>query len=127
MLRVIFHTIPTGVNEFIFVIGIVGFVLLLFLKKRNNRVFQACIIAVLLMFAWRIAITIESARYSIVLIYLFALVTARQLYYFLKSNVIYIRAFAVLLICCCLYFFSDNISRFFGRSHLFCCFCCCFT
>lgn len=108
MFEVLIQTIPSGINEYIFVIGIV-FLLFLSSKVRKSGLFQACMIAALLMILWRIAIVIESSRYSIVLIYLFALVIAYQLSLFLKSKVICLKVFAIFLICGCLFFFGKKL------------------
>lgn len=71
-LTTIFRTIPKSVNEFIFVLGILGFFLAL---RDRKRCFLAHvgIYIVLLMTGWRVLIQIDTSRYASGLIFLFVI------------------------------------------------------
>ena len=109
MFESLFVTISKGVNEYVFVIGIVGFVLLLLQKTRLSAGFHTCVVVAALMISWRIAYKIESSRYSFGLIYLFALVIAWQLSNTLRARNRFLKAFSIFLICGCLFFFGKKL------------------
>ena len=109
MLELLFITISKGVNEYVFVTGIVGFVLFLLQKTRLSAGFQAFTVVAALMISWRVAYRIESSRYSFGLIYLFSIVIAWQLSNTLHARSRFLNVFSVVLICGCLFFFGKKL------------------
>lgn len=109
MLTTLFHTIPKGTNEFIFISAIVGCVFLLSRKNRNGAGFLIGAAVIALMLAWRILYTIHASRYSIALIFPFSLLSAYCFAAAFRSGKLYLKIVAGLAICSFLAIFGIKL------------------
>lgn len=85
MLEVLFKSIPKVTNEFIFILGILGFSILCLRRGKKSLYIPIVSSIVLAMVFWRMIYRIESSRYASIFIYLFSILAA----YFLSSFVRY--------------------------------------
>lgn len=108
MIETIIRTIPRGINEILFLIGIAGFIHFYKHKKKDNTC-KLFLIITAFMFTWRVLVRIQSSRYCAILIVFFIFAASYFLYTILKETKRGLIYFSVLFV---LLFFYQVIKVF---------------